>query len=149
MRNYYPPSPSGPSSLTSPPTAPHPSRRATRKTNPTKSLRFLPLIPFRLSPVTATPSSIAHGKASSLSLLSALETHLRAHTHLLGGSTQITLADIMVAVYVSRGLEWVLGRRWREENWGIMRHFGMVAEWGPVREVIPCFEMVESGPEEE
>lgn len=103
------------------------------------------MIPFRRDPVAATAASIAHGKRASLSLLSALEDHLRAHTYLVG--THLTLADVMVAVYISRGLEWVLGRQWRDENTGIMRHFEMVAAWGPVMEVVPSLKMIEQIPE--
>ncbi|KAL8920833.1 MAG: hypothetical protein Q9208_006005 [Pyrenodesmia sp. 3 TL-2023] len=111
---------------------------------PTLALWFLPLIPFSLDPVDASAASIAHGKQASLSLLSALEGHLMAHTYLVG--THLTLADVMVAVYISRGLEWVLGKQWRDENAGIMRHFQMVAAWGPVMEVIPSFKMIEQLP---
>lgn len=104
--------------------------------------RFLPLIPFTHRPVATTPSSTAHGKAASLSLLSTLEVHLNDRNYLVG--IHMTLADIMVAMYVGRGLEWVLTGEWRDENKGIMRHFGMVAAWGPVRAVVPTFEMVDA-----
>ena len=104
--------------------------------------RFLPLIPFTQSPVAAKPSSIAHGKATSLSLLSVLEVHLANHTYLVSNHT--TLADIMVAMYIARGLEWVLARQWRDKNKAIMRHFDMMAAWEPIRAVVPSLRMVDA-----
>lgn len=104
-------------------------------------LRFLPLIPFSQSPVVSIPSSVAAGKASSLALLSTLESHLDGRTYLVG--TYLTLADIMVAMYVSRGLEWVLGREWREGHARVMNHFQTVAAWECVSAIVPSFKMVE------
>ena len=48
----------------------------------------------------------------------------------------------MVVIYVARGLEWVLGQDWRDANSNTMRHFEMVAEWPPVKSVVPSFKMV-------
>ena len=50
----------------------------------------------------------------------------------------------MVAMYVARGLEWVLARQWRDENKAIIRHFETVTAWEPVRGIMPSFKMVES-----
>ncbi len=86
------------------------------------------------------PESVTQGKSTSLALLSILEGHLSStgssgpRSFLLG--EQITVADIMVAVYVARGLEWVLGREWRAEHPRVMEHWRRVCEWGPVREVV-------------
>jgi len=103
--------------------------------------RFLPLVPFSSTPVRHHPDSIAQGESTSLALLSILEGHLSTESSasaprsfLLG--EKITVADVMVAVYVARGLEWVLGRSWREEHPRVMEHWRRVCEWGPVREVV-------------
>lgn len=88
------------------------------------------------------PESVTQGKSNSLALLSILEGHFSStessapgpRSFLLG--EHITVADIMVAVYVARGLEWVLERTWRAEHPRVMEHWRRVCEWGPVREVI-------------
>lgn len=86
--------------------------------------------------------SVTQGKSTSLALLAILEGHLSSpqssasgpRSFLLG--EQITVADIMVAVYVARGLEWVLGQKWRAEHPRVMEHWRRVCEWGPVKEVV-------------
>ena len=42
----------------------------------------------------------------------------------------------MVAIYVARGMEWVLGRKWREGHPGVVGHWRRVAGWEPVKEVL-------------
>lgn len=53
-----------------------------------------------------------------------------------------TIADIFVALYIARGLEWVLGEEWRAQHPATMRHFERVAAWGPVKRVVPDFRRV-------
>ena len=55
----------------------------------------------------------------------------------------MTLADIMLAVYISRGLEWVLDANWREAHPSIMKHFRAVTEQAAVKKVIPKFILIE------
>lgn len=73
-------------------------------------------------------------------MLGALESMLESRRHLVGDG--MTLADIFVAIYVTRGLQWVLGTEWRNRHPAIMRHVEMVIDWAPVRSVIPEFIMV-------
>ena len=79
-------------------------------------------------------------------MLDALETTLSENHHrdgdayLVGGG--ITLADIFVAVYVTRGLQWVLGREWTREHPAVMRLVELVIGWAPVKGVIPEFVMI-------
>ena len=106
--------------------------------------RFLPLIDFSQDPVHASSESIAAGKAASLAMLDSLEDSLKSNDgsiYLVG--SHITLADIMVIIYVARGLEWVLGKDWREGHKNIMRLFDAIAGWEPVKRVVPIFVMVE------
>ena len=83
-------------------------------------------------------------------MLDALETtlsenHPNHHDHgdayLVGNG--MTLADIFVAIYVTRGLQWVLGLEWRRDHPAVMRHVDMVIGWAPVKAVIPEFVMIE------
>lgn len=73
-------------------------------------------------------------------MLNGLEATLEHQEHLVGNG--MTLADVFVAIYVTRGLQWVLGEEWRNKHPAIMRHVNMVISWGPVRSVIPEFIMV-------
>lgn len=107
----------------------------------TLALWFLPLIPNFTNPALYNESAVEAGKLASLNMLDTLEEHLKSRTYLVG--RRITLADIMVAVFVSRGLEWVLDAEWRAKRQNIMRHFEMVSSWGPVKTVIPSFVLVE------
>lgn len=103
--------------------------------------RFLPLIPNFSKPAPYDRNAIEAGKVASLNMLSALESVLGDRRYLVGDG--MTLADIFVAVYVTRGLQWVLGREWRDGHEAIMRHVEMVIDWAPVRAVIPEFVMIE------
>jgi elongation factor 1-gamma len=103
--------------------------------------RFLPLIPNFSDPAPFNEAAIQKGKEQSLHMLQTLEDKLSSSVYLVGES--MTLADIMVAIYVSRGLQWVLDAQWRRQHPGIMKHFERVASWPPVKSVIPEFFMVE------
>lgn len=74
-------------------------------------------------------------------MLECLETALSNRRYLVGSGP--TLADIFVAIVVSRGLQWVLGAAWRAQHPNCMRHFYLVANWEPVKEIIPEFTLVE------
>lgn len=79
------------------------------------------------------------GKEASLALLSRVESQLAPleGLHLVGDS--MTIADIIFAIVISRGLEWVLDQEWQETHPAIMKRFRMVQAWEPVREVIKDF----------
>ena len=103
--------------------------------------RFLPLIPNFTQPAPYDEDVIEAGKVASLKMLGALEAMLEGREYLVGKG--MTLADIFVGIYVTRGLQWVLGEEWRNGHPAIMRHVEMVINWAPVRSVIPEFIMVE------
>ncbi|KAI9039799.1 uncharacterized protein KD926_009016 [Aspergillus affinis] len=105
---------------------------------------FLPLIPGFADPAPYNYEAVEQGKRSSLELLDKLDAVLSQVTWLVGDSP--TLADIFVAIALSRGLQWVLGRKWREAHPGAMSHFERVRNWGPVARTIPDFELVEVEP---
>ena len=74
-------------------------------------------------------------------MLDVLETAIGDRKYLVGDG--VTLADIFVAIVVSRGLEWVLGAEWRAQHLAIMRHFQMISNWEPVKAVVPHFVLIE------
>ncbi|KAB8068849.1 glutathione S-transferase [Aspergillus leporis] len=102
---------------------------------------FLFLIPSFTDPASYSYEAVAAGRAASLRLLDKLEDFLTGQKYLVG--IEITLADIMVAIYVSRGLEWVLDAGWRSQHPAIMGHFNLVARWDPVRAVVPQFILID------
>jgi elongation factor 1-gamma len=106
--------------------------------------RFLPLIPNFTDPAPFNQAAIQNGKLASLGMLSILEVMVTSKEYLVG--EHLTLADIMVAIYVSRGLEWVLDAKWRLQHPAILMHFERVTSWLPVKSVIPKFAMVEHEP---
>lgn len=103
---------------------------------------FLPLIPNLSRPAPYSHAAVEAGKRASLSLLGTLESILKEKQHLVG--ERITLADIFVAVVVSRGLEWVLDTKWREAHPGIVAHVQMIREWEPSQNAIDKWVLVES-----
>ncbi|KAK1139079.1 hypothetical protein N8T08_001325 [Aspergillus melleus] len=105
---------------------------------------FLPLIPGFADPAPYNYEAVEEGKRASLALLDRLEAVLSQTTWLVGDSP--TLADIFVAIALSRGLQWVLGRRWREAHTGAMAHFARMRRWEPVARMIPDFDLVEVEP---
>jgi len=107
----------------------------------TLSLWFLPLIPGWSDHPPYDHDAIVAGKSKSLELLTTLESILDGKEWLVG--KRLTLADIFVAVYISRGLEWVLDAPWREKHPNIMNHFERVAERKEVKKVIPRLILIE------
>ncbi|KAF2229763.1 putative glutathione-S-transferase theta [Viridothelium virens] len=110
----------------------------------TLSRWFLPLIPGFTDPPPYIYDAVEAGKKASLVLLDKLEGVLDGVEWLVGESP--TLVDIFVAVVLSRGLQWVLGRQWREAHPAAMAHFESVRSWKPVKEVIPEFTLIEVEP---
>ena len=106
----------------------------------TSEPRFLPLIPGFTDPPPYNWDAVAAGKVNSQRLLTTLETMLDGKGWLVGDN--MTLADIFVAIYVSRGLEWVLDGKWREKHPNIMKHFETVAEVEAVKKIIPVFTLI-------
>ena len=102
--------------------------------------RFLPLIPNFSKPAAYDKDAIEAGKTASLGMLDGLERTLEHRRYLVGDG--MTLADVFVAIYVTRGLQWVLGEAWRKEHPAIMRHVEIVVHWLPVKSVIPEFIMI-------
>ena len=112
---------------------------------PTLARWFLPSIQFKERPVQASESEIKAGKADSEKMLDGLEQYLRnlgGKKYLVGD--RVTVADVTVMIYVSRGLEWVLGAEWRDKHQNIMVYFYRLAEWEPIKMTIPSFTLVES-----
>ncbi|KAK2028127.1 glutathione-S-transferase theta, GST [Colletotrichum zoysiae] len=95
-------------------------------------------------PAAYDNKSVEAGKTSSLAMLETLEAVIGDRECLVGEAT--TLADIFVAVVLSRGLEWVLDGKWRAQHPNCMRHFDKVRSWAPVASVIPEFVLVEKEP---
>ncbi|KAL9597945.1 MAG: hypothetical protein Q9179_004084 [Wetmoreana sp. 5 TL-2023] len=118
----------------------HPVSMRTSEAYMTDACRFLPLIPNLTRPAPYDKTAIENGKATSLSMLVNLENLLKDRRFLVG--EWVTLADIFVAIYVSRGLEWVLDEQWRSSHPAIMRHFAMIRDWAPVKKVVRNFVLV-------
>ncbi|KAF2623210.1 glutathione-S-transferase theta, GST [Macroventuria anomochaeta] len=105
---------------------------------------FLPLIPGFTDPAPYSYDAVEEGKRASLALLDKLEGVLEGVEWLVGNGP--TLADIFVAVVLSRGLQWVLDKKWREAHPAAMAHFERVRSWEVVSQVIPEFKLVEQEP---
>ncbi|KAF2126174.1 glutathione-S-transferase theta, GST [Dothidotthia symphoricarpi CBS 119687] len=108
---------------------------------PTLARWFLPLIPGLTDPAPYNYEAVEEGKRASLVLLDKLEVVLSGVEWLVGNSP--TLADIFVAIVLSRGLQWVLGKEWRDAHPVAMAHFERVKNWKAVAQVIPDFKLVE------
>lgn len=93
-------------------------------------------------PAPYDKEAVEAGKAASLAMVEILEDQLKGRKHLVGN--QMTLADAFVAIMLSRGLEWVLDGAWRRRHPNCMRHFTMVAQWEPVKNVVPEFKLIET-----
>ncbi|KAB8245371.1 glutathione-S-transferase theta, GST [Aspergillus flavus] len=105
---------------------------------------YLPLIRGFTDPAPYNYGAVEEGKRASIELLDQLETVLSQTIWLVGDSP--TLADIFVAIALSRGLQWVLGRKWREAHPGAMAHFERIRRWEPVARTIPEFDLIEVEP---
>ncbi|RMZ76916.1 hypothetical protein DV738_g4728, partial [Chaetothyriales sp. CBS 135597] len=91
--------------------------------------------------------AVESGKATSLEVLNDLERQLQARSTKYLVSDRITLADIFLAIIISRGLELILDPTWRAEHPAIMKYWTSVAEWEYVKKVIPSLELCQKTPE--
>ncbi|KAB8210960.1 glutathione S-transferase [Aspergillus parasiticus] len=96
---------------------------------------FRPLIPSFTDQAPYNKDAVEAGKKKTLDILEYLEKYLEGRQYLV--TDHITLADIMLVVYVSRLFEWVLGQKWRDEHPAIMQYFENVVKHDAVRQVIP------------
>jgi elongation factor 1-gamma len=103
--------------------------------------RYLPLIPNFTNPAPYDQEVVEHGKTQSLDILDKLEEQMGQNAYLVGDS--LTLADIFLAIFISRGLEWVLGAEWREAHPNIMRHFSTFADTPEVKKLVPHFILID------
>ena len=106
--------------------------------------RYLPLIPGFTDPPPYNEAAVVAGKAKSQKLLTFVEGHLDDRDWLVG--IHMTLADLMLAVYVSRGLGLVLGASWRAAHPNTMKHFHAVMGQAAVKKAIPNLVMIEEEP---
>ncbi|KAF2184928.1 glutathione-S-transferase theta, GST [Zopfia rhizophila CBS 207.26] len=111
---------------------------------PTLARWFLPLIPGFTDPAPYSYDAVEEGKRASLALLDKLEGVLEGVEWLVGDGP--TLADIFVGAVLSRALQWVLDKKWREAHPVAMAHFERVRNWEVVAQVIPDFKLVEVEP---
>ncbi|KAH8707731.1 Glutathione S-transferase psoE [Beauveria bassiana] len=102
---------------------------------------FLPLIPGLARPAPYDHAAVEAGKAATLAFLDNHEAAIKDKKFLVGND--FTLADIFVAVYISRGLEWILGDEWRRQHPATMKHFDLVANWEHCKAVVPVFKQVD------
>ncbi|PMB66771.1 Elongation factor 1-gamma 1 [Beauveria bassiana] len=102
---------------------------------------FLPLIPGLARPAPYDQAAVEAGKAATLAFLDNHEAAIKDKKFLVGND--FTLADIFVAVYISRGLEWILGDEWRRQHPATMKHFDLVANWEHCKAVVPVFKQVD------
>ncbi|OAA80333.1 Glutathione S-transferase, protein [Akanthomyces lecanii RCEF 1005] len=102
---------------------------------------FLPLIPGLARPAPYDKAAVDAGKAATLAFLDEHEAAIKDKEFLVGDG--FTLADIFVAIYISRGLEWVLGAEWRRRHPATMKHFERVTSWEHCKAIVPEFKQVE------
>lgn len=98
------------------------------------------MIPSPTDQAPYNKDAVEAGKKKTLDSLEYLEKHLEGRQYLV--TDHITLADIMLVVYVSRLFEWVLGQQWRDEHPAIMQYFENVVKHDAVRQVIPREDLI-------
>lgn len=74
------------------------------------------------------------GEGTARAHLAVLENHFSFSIYLVGN--RISLADIMVAVYISRGMEWVLDEEWAKGHPGTMEHWRRVGQCSAVEKAL-------------
>ncbi|RAH65877.1 glutathione S-transferase family protein [Aspergillus aculeatinus CBS 121060] len=102
---------------------------------------FLPLIPGLKKPGPYNEQAVANGKAASIHLLNLLEKALESKVYLVGDC--LTLADLFVAMYLARGMEWILDADWRASHPNTMSYFNGISSIEQWRTVIPQMKMIE------
>lgn len=103
--------------------------------------RFLPLIPNLKKPAPYNAQAVETGKSASNHLLGLLEKTLESKTYLVGKS--LTIADLFVAMYLARGMEWVLDADWRASHPNIIKYFNGITSIDQWKTVIPQMKMIE------
>lgn len=96
---------------------------------------FLPLIPSFTDRPPYNYDAVAAGKKATLEIVEFLDTLLATRRYIV--IDHLTVADIMIVIYLSRLFEWVLDRQWREQHPSLMRYFETVARHDAVKKVIP------------
>lgn len=102
---------------------------------------FLPLCPGLKRPAPYNKEAVAAGKTAALAFLDKHEARMQGVEFLVGNS--ITIADIFVAIYISRGMQYILGKEWRDSHPHTVAHFERVAAWGPTKQIVLEFEKIE------
>ncbi|EKV04229.1 glutathione-S-transferase theta, GST [Penicillium digitatum] len=102
---------------------------------------FLPLIPNLKKPAPYNAQAVETGKSASNHLLGLLEKTLESKTYLVGKS--LTIADLFVAMYLARGMEWVLDADWRASHPNIIKYFNGITSIDQWKTVIPQMKMIE------
>ncbi|KAF2753571.1 glutathione-S-transferase theta, GST [Pseudovirgaria hyperparasitica] len=101
---------------------------------------FLPLIPSFTDPPSYNKDAVSAGRAATLDILEFLETHLTSRIYI--ATEHISIADIMLVIYISRLFEWVLDRKWREVHPSVMGYFERVTSFNAVQAVIPRHDFI-------
>lgn len=81
------------------------------------------------------------GKTNTFELLSKLDDYLGSRAYVVGD--KLSLADIFITIYLSRGFEWVLDAEWRSSHPNTMKYFQTIASREQVKAVIPDFKLIE------
>ena len=92
-------------------------------------------------PAPYNAQAVENGKAASNHLLDLLEKALESKTYLVGES--LTIADLFLAMYLARGMEWILDAGWRDCHPNIMKYFNGITSIGEWRTVIPQMKLIE------
>lgn len=103
--------------------------------------RFLPLIGGLAKPAPFKEQAVIAGKGNTFELLSKLDDYLGSRAYVVGD--RLSLADVFITIYLSRGFEWVLDAEWRNSHPNTMKYFKGIASREQVRTVIPEFKFIE------
>lgn len=85
--------------------------------------------------------SVDDSQKSSYKVLGVLEQHLLVNTFLVG--ERITLADIFAAGLLTRGFEYLLDKKWRQENPNITRWYETITNQPIYTAIVPKSPFVE------
>lgn len=102
---------------------------------------FLPLIGGLAKPAPFNEQSVIAGKANTIELLDKLDNFFGTRAYIVGN--RLTLADIFMTIYISRGFEWILDAEWRKNHPNTMKYFEGIASREQVKAVIPEFKFIE------
>ncbi|KAJ5088675.1 hypothetical protein N7456_012291 [Penicillium angulare] len=102
---------------------------------------FLPLVPGLKKPAPYNQEAVAGGKVATDDLMAKLEDALSSKSYLVGGS--VTLADLFLAMYLARGMEYVLDTEWRSNHPNIMKYFDGITQIPQWKAVVPSMKMID------